>query len=148
MKYPLHSWELQKTTQSRKTNNTQKEGKYIMIKLFIRKQHEENHKRENAKRVVIVKANPRCAGQQAEDMHMIERLCKDILIAETHDDVLIQTAIAVGYANAMRIHGIIEDTEAVDIVEMLGTMGEDKLHEVEKINANIIMRRLRKKVIQ
>ena len=50
-----------------------------MIKLFIRKQHEENHKRENAKRVVIVKANPRCAGQQAEDMHMIERLCKDIL---------------------------------------------------------------------
>lgn len=119
-----------------------------MIKLFIRKQHEENHKRENAKRVVIVKANPSCAGQQAEDMHMIERLCKDILIAETHDDVLIQTAIAVGYANAMRIHGIIEDTEAVDIVEMLGTMGEDKLHEVEKINANIIMRRLRKKVIQ
>ena len=82
-----------------------------MIKLFTRKQHEENHKRENAKRVVIVKANPRCAGQQAEDMHMIERLCKDILIAETHDDVLIQTAIAVGYANAMRIHGIIEDTE-------------------------------------
>ena len=74
-----------------------------MIKLFIRKQHEENHKRENAKRVVIVKANPRCAGQQAEDMHMIERLCKDILIAETHDDVLIQTAIAVGYANALKI---------------------------------------------
>ena len=112
-----------------------------MIKLFTRRQHEETHKRENAKRVVIVKVNPRCAGQQAEDMHMIERLCKDILIAETHDDVLIQTAIAVGYAN-------IEDTEAVDIVEMLGTMGEDKLHEVEKINANIIMRRLRKKVIQ
>lgn len=119
-----------------------------MIKLFTRKQHEENHKRENTKRVVIVKANPRCAGQQAEDMRMIERLCKDILIAETHDDVLIQTAITVGYANAMRIHGIIEDTEAVDIVEMLGAMGEDKLHEVEKINANIIMRRLRKKVIQ
>ena len=42
----------------------------------------------------------------------------------------------------------IEALEAVDIVEMLGTMGEDKLHEVEKINANIIMRRLRKKVIQ
>lgn len=119
-----------------------------MIKLFTRKQNEENHKRENAKRIVIVKVNPRCAGQQAEDMRMIERLCKDILIAETHDDVLIQTAITVGYANAMRIHGIIEDTEAVDIVEMLGTMGEDKLHEVEKINANIIMRRLRKKVIQ
>ena len=86
-----------------------------MIKLFTRRQHEETHKRENAKRVVIVKVNPRCAGQQAEDMHMIERLCKDILIAETHDDVLIQTAIAVGYANAMRIHGIIKDLSLIHI---------------------------------
>lgn len=104
-----------------------------MIKLFTRKQNEENHKRENAKRVVIVKVNPRCAGQQAEDMRMIERLCKDILLAETHDDVLIQTAIAVGYANAMRIHGIIEDTEAVDIVEMLGTRRVDQHDEQRNV---------------
>ena len=85
---------------------------------------------------------------QKEDMGMIERMCSDILKSDSHDEVLIHTAIAVGYANAMKLHGVIDEEETTSLVDMLGTIGEDRIHEVDKMNLNIIMRHLRKKVFK
>lgn len=126
-----------------------------MIEFLTRKQHNEAHtrtkpqgifKEQIPKKVAFIKVNPKRFQQQKEDMEMIERLSKEIITADTHDDVMIQTAIAVGYVNAMKIHGVIDEKETSDLVDMLGVMGEDKLQEVDGLNIRIIMRHIRKKV--
>lgn len=126
-----------------------------MIAILTRKQHNEAHTRTKPqgifkgqlpKKVVFIKADPKKFQQQKEDMEMIERLSKEIITADTHEDVMIKTAIAVGYVNAMKIHGVIDDKETSDLVDMLGTIGEDKLQEMERLNLRIIMRNIRKKV--
>ena len=126
-----------------------------MIEFLTRKQHNEAHTRTKPqgifkgqipKKVVFIKVNPKRFQQQKEDMEMIQRLSKEIITADTHDDVMIQTAIAVGYVNAMKIHGVIDEKETSDLVNMLGVMGEDKLQEVDGLNIRIIMRHIRKRV--
>lgn len=112
----------------------------------INTQPEGMFKGQSPKKVVFIKVNPKRYEQQEEDMAMIERMSSNILESETHDEVILHMGIAVGYANAMKFHGIIDEAETSSLVDMLGTIGEDKLHEVDKINLNIIMHRLRKKV--
>lgn len=126
-----------------------------MIEILTRKQHNEAYthtkpqgivKGQLPKKVVFIKVNPKRFQQQKEDMEMIERLSKGIITADTHEDVMIKTAIAVGYVNAMKIHGVIDDKETSDLVDMLGTIGEDKLQEMDRLNLRVIMRNIRKKV--
>lgn len=129
-----------------------------MIKFMTRKQHKKAHrfheKQEEIfngqlpKKLVFIKVNSKKFDMQKEDMGMIERMCSDILKSDSHDEVLIHTAIAVGYANAMKLHGVIDEEETTSLVDMLGTIGEDRIHEVDKMNINIIMRHLRKKVFK
>lgn len=100
------------------------------------------------KKVIFIKVNQRRYEDQKADMTMIEKMSSDIMNAETHDEVLAHTCIAVGYVNAMKFHGIIDAEETTNLVDMLGAIGEDRLREVDKINLNIIMRHIRKKVIR
>lgn len=99
-----------------------------------------------AKRVCMIRAKRGQQARQAADLEIISKIAREIITAECHDDVLIQTAIAVGYANAMKMHGLITDTEAEDLVEWLGTVGSDALKRVDSVAHNIIMRHLRKVV--
>lgn len=111
-----------------------------MIEFLTRKQHNETHihtkpqgtfKGQLPKKVVFIKVNPKRFQQQKKDMEMIKRLSKEIITADTHEDVMIQTAIAVGYINAMGIHGVIDDKETCDLVDLIGEMGEGKLQEMD-----------------
>lgn len=86
------------------------------------------------------------AEMQAEDVRRIMEMAAEIKTADNHDDVLIQTAIAVGYANAMHLHGLISTDELHDLIDMLGTVGEDQLKEVNKLHNRLIFRHIRKVV--
>lgn len=86
------------------------------------------------------------ADMQAEDVRRIMEMATEIKTADNRDDVLIQTAIAVGYANAMRLHGLINEEELHDLIDMLGTVGEDQLKEVSKLHNRLIFRHIRKVV--
>lgn len=86
------------------------------------------------------------ADMQAEDVRRIMEMATEIKTADNRDDVLIQTAIAVGYANAMRLHGLINEEELHDLIDMLGTVGEDRLKEVSKLHNRLIFRHIRKAV--
>lgn len=86
------------------------------------------------------------AEMQQEDIRRIMEMTAEIKTASNRDDVLIQTAIAVGYANAMRLHGLIGEEELHDVIDMLGTVGEEQLKEVNKLHNRLIFRHIRKVV--
>lgn len=86
------------------------------------------------------------AEMQKEDVRRIMEMAAEIKTADNRDDVLIQTAIAVGYANAMHLHGLVSREELADLIDMLGTVGEDQLKNVSKLHNRLIFRHIRKAV--
>lgn len=84
--------------------------------------------------------------QQDEGIQTILNLCNSVIAAETHDETLVQSALAVGYANAMKAAGLIQSEELTDLIGMIGQIGEDKLKQIDSVERNIIMRHIRKKV--
>ena len=79
-----------------------------------------------------VKAKSGIFEVQRQDMKTVETLLENVKVAKTRDLVYIQSAIAVGYANAMQAHGIIEEDELKRLNAMIGTIAERRLLEVEK----------------
>lgn len=84
--------------------------------------------------------------QQDEGIQTISNLCNSVITAETHDETLVQAALAVGYANAMKAAGLIQSEELKDLIGMIGQIGEEKLKQIDSMERNIIMRHIRKKV--
>lgn len=99
-------------------------------------------------KTVFIKARRGSTQRQAKDMEIIMQQARGILLADEHDEVLVETAIAVGYANAMFMHDLIDARELQNLVDMLGTMGEDTIKKVDKINLQTIMRHFRRAVAQ
>lgn len=80
---------------------------------------------------VFIRANRQLIEAQRRDIKVVEKLLDDIKAAEDHDEVMIKTAIAVGYANAMQAHGIITEGELQRMNAVIGTIGERRLIEVD-----------------
>lgn len=95
---------------------------------------------------VTIERNPYRSQKQDEGIQTIFDLCNSINTAESHDEALVQSAIAVGYANAMQAAGLIQKQELADLIDMIGQIGEDKLKQIDSMERNIIMRHIRKKV--
>lgn len=82
---------------------------------------------------MLIKVNPKIAQIQQQDMKTIEKLIGQIKDAEEQNDVFVQSAIAVGYANAMQAHKVITEGELKRLNAMIGTIAERRLAEVQKI---------------
>lgn len=129
----------QKRSQKNRTQNkSHAKGKKTMKKLYIAAAREVTIKR-------IVR-NTYTRRQQDEGIQTILNLCNSVIAAETHDETLVQSALAVGYANAMKAAGLIQSEELTDLIGMIGQIGEDKLKQIDSVERNIIMRHIRKKV--
>lgn len=84
--------------------------------------------------------------RQKADINTIIRLTKEIKTADTREAVMAQSGIACGYINAMNAHDLISDEEMQQLINMIGEVGEIRLHEVSKIEFKIFSRYFRKKV--
>lgn len=81
---------------------------------------------------VLIKADPAKIEEQKRDMKIMEGLIDEIKAAQKRDNVFMRAAIAVGYANAMEVHGIITEKELKRLNAMIGTLSERRLAEVDR----------------
>ncbi len=100
-------------------------------------------KSESASGKVLIKADPRKLEEQTRDMKIIEGLIDDVKEATDHDEVFVRAAIAVGYANAMEIHGIITAKELKRLNALIGTIAERRLAEIDRLERKKFFERLR-----
>lgn len=82
---------------------------------------------------VLIKANPKIVKIQQQDMEIIEKLIAQIKAAEGQRDVFIQSAITVGYVNAMKAHKVITESELKRLNVLIEMIAERRLSEVQKI---------------
>lgn len=101
----------------------------------------ENSQRMSGK--VLIKADPKMIEVQRADMNTIERLIARVKATEDREDLFVQSAIAVGYVNAMQAHGIIEEGELKQLNALIGTIAERRLAEVERLKHRKFLRTLR-----
>lgn len=127
-----------RSRKNRAKNKSHTKGKKKMKTLYI----------AAARKVTIrrIERNSFTRKQQDEGIQTISNLCNSVITAETHDETLVQSALAVGYANAMKAAGLIQSEELKDLIEMIGQIGEEKLKQIDSMERNIIMRHIRKKV--
>lgn len=97
-------------------------------------------KGENATGKVMIKADPKIIEVQRNDLNVIEKALDSVKTAQEHDFVYIHAAIAVGYANAMQAHGVIDEDELHKLNAMIGVIAERRLIEVDQANRKSIFK--------
>lgn len=80
---------------------------------------------------VLIKANPEKIEMQRHDMTIIEDLINRVKGSDSKSEVYTTAAIAVGYANAMQVHGVITENELKRLNALIGTIAERRLAEVD-----------------
>ena len=98
------------------------------------------------KNAVQIRLRRGLADRQQKDLEIIMAQCKKVITAESREEILTHTAIAVGYANAMEQHSLISKEELENLIDMLDEIGEDRMQTVDETDRNIISRLFRKKV--
>ena len=78
--------------------------------------------------------------QQQSALNTIEKIVKEIMCATEKEDVIAQTGIAVGYANAMYHNDLMTKEELQEMIEMLGQTGENALARIEKARPTLLQR--------
>ncbi len=84
--------------------------------------------------------------QQETGLKELNKLLQDIKAAKDRKNVLAQTGIATGYANAMRHFGLISASELKDVIEVIGQAGERATSRIEAENRPFWLRIIRKRV--
>lgn len=98
------------------------------------------------KKSVQIKLRRGCADRQRKDLEIVMEQCKKVIAAESCEEIMTHTGIAVGYANAMQQHGLISSEELQELIDMLDEIGTDRMEVIDEMNRNIISRLFRKKV--
>ena len=84
--------------------------------------------------------------QQIEGIKIIAGQMAAARKADTEQQTLIQSAIAVGYANAMKNNDLIGEDELEEIMKMITAAAEDNMKLIEDINKASMKRSFRKRV--
>lgn len=84
--------------------------------------------------------------QQIEGIKIIASQIAATRKADTEQQTLIQSAIAVGYANAMKNNDLISEDELEEIMKMVTAAAEDNMKLIEDINKANTKRLFRKRV--
>lgn len=117
-----------------------KKEKEVSLDDLLKEMWKTIDKEGNPASKVLIKADPKIIEVQRHDLHVIETALDNIKAAQEHDFVYIHAAIAVGYANAMQAHGVIDDDELRRLNAMIGVIAERRLAEVDRFDRKSIFK--------
>jgi len=100
-----------------------------VVNSYFAKLHDEWNENSN----IIIKLRSGIFHNQVYDVAIISKLIKNARNAESENQVIIQSAIAVGYVNAMQEHEYISEEEMVRIINMIARVGEKRLEELQSV---------------
>lgn len=95
---------------------------------------------------IVIKLRSGIFRNQVYDVAIISKLIKNARNAESENQVIIQSAIAVGYVNAMQEHEYISEEEMVRIINMIARGGEKRLEELQLVTKARAFDWIRRKV--
>ena len=95
---------------------------------------------------VDIKMRRGYAVQQRSDLKIIEKQLEATRTADTQEQTLTQSAIAVGYANAMRNHNLVDDEELKGMLALIEKIANDNIEMIQHIEKGRLGRIFRKKV--
>lgn len=84
--------------------------------------------------------------KQEISLKELNKLLQEIRKAKDHKDVITQTGIATGYANAMYHLGLMSEGELKDVIVVIGQAGEQTARQIKAEKRPLWTRIIRKKV--
>lgn len=117
-----------------------KKEKEVSLDDLLKEMWKTIDKEGNPASKVLIKADPKIIEVQRNDLNVIEKALDSVKTAQEHDFVYIHAAIAVGYANAMQAHGVIDEDELHRLNAMIGVIAERRLIEVDQANRKSIFK--------